>query len=92
MDNKRCTVDGTGPFDHIAFVIDQNKIGRFDFTERHSEWIHPETLRAFRVSHGDVTCHAFREAEPAEQPEPGGELLLAVLALLVDRVKDRRLR
>jgi hypothetical protein len=92
MDHERCTVDGARPFDHIAFVIDQDEIGRFDFSERHPEWIHPETLRVFRVSHRYVTYHTFREAEPAEQPEPGGELLLTVLALRVDRAKDRRMR
>jgi hypothetical protein len=73
-------------------VIDQDKIGGFDFGERHPEWIHPETLGMFGVSHRDVACHTFREAEPAEEPESGGELLLTVLALRLDRVEDWRLR
>ena len=73
-------------------MIDQDKIGRFDFSECHPEWIDPEIRGVFRVAHRDVTRHAFGEAELAEQPEPGGELLLTVLALGVDRVKHRRLR
>jgi hypothetical protein len=73
-------------------VIDQDQVRRLDFAERHAEGIHPETLRAFRVPHRDVTCHALGEAELAEEPEPGGELLLAVFALRLDRAEDRRLR
>src|SRR5208282_6288990 len=92
MDHKRCTVDRTSPFDHIAVVIDQDQIGRFDSVERHPEWIHPEILWVFGISYRDVTCHTFGEPEPAEDPEPGGQLLLAVLALRLDRAKDRRYR
>ena len=77
MDHKRRTVDCARPFDHIALVINQNESGRLNFAESHSERIHPETLRVFRVSHRYVTCDAFGEAESTEQPEPGGELLLA---------------
>jgi hypothetical protein len=92
MDHKRCTIDGTRAFDHIAFVIDQDKIGRFDFSECHPEWIHPEILGVFRVAHRDVARDALGEAELTEEPEPGGELLLTLLSLGVDRVKHRRLR
>ena len=73
-------------------MIDQDKIGRFDFSERHPEWIHPEIIRVFRVAHRDVARDALGEAELAEEPEPGGELFFAVLALGVDRVEHRRLR
>ena len=55
-------------------------------------WIHPEKLGVFGVAHRYVACHAFGEAELTEQPEPGGQLLLTVLTLCVNRIKDRRLR
>src|SRR5271169_3799181 len=92
MDHKRCPVNRTSPFDHIALVIDQDKVGGFDSVERHPEWIHPEILGVFVLSYRDVTCYTFGEAEPAEESEPGGQLLLAVLALRLDRAEDRRLR
>src|ERR1700744_2198169 len=91
-DHERSAVDRAGPFDHIALVVDQDKVGCLDSVERHTKWIDPEILWVFGVAHRDVAGDALGEAELTEESEPGGELLLAVLALRFDRAEGRRLR
>ena len=50
-----------------------------------AERVDPEVVGVLRVAGGDVAGHALVEAEPAEEPERGGEALLAVQALVLDR-------
>ena len=50
----------------------------------HAERVHPEVVGELRVACGDVPGHTLVEAELTEQPERGGEVLLAVHALLGD--------
>ena len=58
--------------------------------ERHPERVHPEVVEALGVARGDVTGDALLEAELPEDAEAGGEALLAVLALLLQRVVLRQ--
>ena len=52
--------------------------------EAHAERVHPEVVEPLGVAGGDVAGDALLEAELAEEPEAGGEALLAVQALLLD--------
>ena len=51
----------------------------------HAERVDPEVVGQLGVAGGDVPGDALVEAERAEQPERGGQPLLAVQALVVDR-------
>jgi hypothetical protein len=53
--------------------------------EAHRERVHPEQLGELGVAHGDVAGDALAEADPAEDAQCAGELLLAMQALLLDR-------
>ena len=48
------------------------------------ERVDPEVVGVLGVAGGDVAGHALVEAELAEEPERGGEALLAVQALVLD--------
>ena len=49
-----------------------------------AERVDPEVVGELGVAHGDVPGDALAEAEPAEDAQRAGELLLAVQALLLD--------
>ena len=53
--------------------------------EVHPERVDPEVVEQLGVAGGDVAGRALVEAEVPEQPEGGGEPLLAVAALVVHR-------
>ena len=60
-----------------------------DLLEAHAERVDPEVVEQLGVAGRDVAGDALVEAEAAEQPERGGEALLAVAALLLDRLEGR---
>ena len=76
---------------HLAVVVDQDEVGHRDVPEVHPEGVDPEPVVVAGIAGGDVACHALVEPEPGEEPEPGGEALLAVQALLFDGGEGRRL-
>ncbi len=71
-------------------MVHEDEVRRPDVAEVHAEGVHPEAVLALGVAGGDVAGHALVEPEPGEQPEAGGEALLAVLALLLDGGERRR--
>ena len=62
-----------------------------DLLEAHPERVDPEVVEPLRVAGGDVTGHPFVEPELPEQSEGGGEALLAVQALVLDRLEGGEL-
>ena len=81
---KAAVLTGQLPSTTVALVVDQDEVAHADLLEVHAEGVHPEVVGQLRVAGGDVTGDAFVEAELAEQPEAGGQPLLAVAALVVD--------
>ena len=77
------------PCDDRAVVVDAHQVGDRDQAEVDAERVQPEPVGELGVAHGDVAGHALAEPEATEQPERGGEALLAVDALL-GRVVERR--
>ena len=89
VDGEGGPVDGAVAFHDLALGIDADEVGDRDVAEVDGEGIHPEELGVLGVTGGDVPGHALVEAELGEEPETGGQTLLAVLALLLDGVEDR---
>ena len=87
VDGEGGPVDRHVPLDHLALVVDQDEVGDPDVTEVHAEGIDPEVVEALGVAGGDVPGHPLVEAELGEEPEPGGQALLAVEPLLLGRVE-----
>jgi hypothetical protein len=90
VDDEPGPVHRPVPVPHGALVVDQDQVGHPQVPERRAERVHPEHVRVLRVAHGDVPGHSLAEAEPAEHPQRSGQLLLAVPALVLDGVEDRR--
>ena len=67
--------------------FDQDEVFDPNELEAHPEWVHPEVVGALRIPHGDVTGQPLVEPELPEQPEGGGETLLAMPALVLDVVE-----
>ena len=67
--------------DDVAFVIDAHQIGDADVAKRNAGGVQPEMIGILGIAHRNVASAAEIEAELPEQPERGGEPLLAVEAL-----------
>src|SRR3954470_16900055 len=78
--------------DDLAPMVDPDQVRLADMRERHTERVDPERVRLDRVTRGDMTGDALLKAELREQPEAGGEALLAVQALLLGGVERRQRR
>ena len=85
VDRKRGPVDGPVPLDDPAVVVDEDQIGDPDPGEVDAERVDPEVVEAFGVACGDVAGDPLVETAAREQPECGGETLLAVQPLLFGR-------
>ena len=90
VDDERRRVHRAPAFDDLALVVDEEEVGHPDVPEVHGEGVDPEVVGELGVAGGDVSGHAFVEAEPGEQTEGGGQALLAMQALVLDRVEGRR--
>src|SRR5205814_648169 len=90
VDDERGRVDGTITFDDVALVVDQDQVGHLDLAEVHSEGVDPEVILELGVARRDVAGDPFVEPEPREQPEGGGQPLLAVKTLVLDGVEGGR--
>jgi hypothetical protein len=71
-------------------MVDQDQVRGLDLVETHAERVDPEPVRVLRIANRDVSGEALGEAEPAEQPEPSCELLLALLSLGPDESNRRQ--
>src|SRR5581483_4236998 len=89
VDHERSGVDRPVALDHLTLVVDEDEVLHADLLEVHPERVHPEVVEALRVTGGDVPRDAFVEAEVTEQPERGGQPLLAVATLVFDAVERR---
>ena len=89
VDRERGAVHHRVALDDLAGVVDADQVGDADVLEVHPERVDPEVVEVLGVAHGDVAGDALVEAELAEQPERRREPLLAVQALLLDRVELR---
>ena len=85
-------VDGEGgpveralTLDDLALVIDEEEVRGLDGAEVLAQAIHPEAVGVLGITGGDVAGHPFVEAVLGEDAEGGGEPLLAVQALVLDR-------
>ena len=83
-------VDRPVALDDLALVVDQDEIGRADEVEAEPQRIDPEAIGPLWIASGHVTCDPFVEAEAPEQPEGGGQPLLDVGPLVLDRVELRK--
>src|SRR3954449_10160494 len=92
VDRKGRLVDVVVALDDLTTVVDPDQVRLADMRERHAERVDPECVRLDRVTRGDVTGDALLEPELREQPEAGGEALLAVQALLLRRGERRQAR
>src|SRR5215467_11424951 len=92
MDRKRGPVHRVFAFDHFALAVDQDQVRNADLTEIHSEGVDPEMVVLFGVARGNVPGDAFVEPELGEEAEGGGQPLLAVQSLFLDRIESRWLR
>ena len=84
VDGERRAVHGSVPDDDVTRVVHAQQFRHRDLREGHAEGVDPEEIRVPRIPRRDVARHALVEAEPAEETEPRGESLLAVLALDLD--------
>ena len=87
VDGEGGGVDRPVAVDDLAAVVDQDEVLDPDELEAHPEWIDPEVVGALGIPDGDVTGQPLVEAELSEQPEGGGEALLAMPALVLDVVE-----
>ena len=90
VDGERGGVHAAVALDDLALRVHEEQVGHADVAEAHAERVHPEVVEPLGVTGGDVPGDALLEAELAEEPEPGGQALLAVLALLLDGVELRQ--
>ena len=70
--------------DDLAPVVHEDEVGHPDVAEVHAERVDPEVVEVLGVAGGDVAGDALVEPEAGEEPERGGQALLAVQALVVD--------
>src|SRR5882757_7191692 len=89
MNGKRSGVDRPMALNDLAAVIDADQVGDLDQAKVHPERIDPERVDEFRIARGDVTDHPLVKAEFREQPEACRKALLAMQALLADRLEYR---
>jgi hypothetical protein len=82
VDGEGRPVDRLVAVDDLAGGIDLDEVGDRDVAEVHGEGVDPEGLGVLGVPGGDVAGHALLEAEQGEEPQGGGQALLAVEALL----------
>jgi hypothetical protein len=87
VDGEGGGVDRPIAVDDLAAVVHQDEVFDANELEAHPEWVHPEVVGALRIPHGDVTGQPLVEPELPEQPEGGGETLLAMPALVLDVVE-----
>ena len=85
VDGECRLVHRQASLDDLAVCVDEQQVGHFDLAEADAERVHPEVVVVLRVAGGDVARHPLVEPELGEETEPGGQPLLAVQALLVDR-------
>ena len=90
MDHERGAVDRLVAVDDVALVVDEDQVADAHVAEAHAERVDPEAVGELGVAHGDVPGDALAEAEPAEDAQRAGELLLALEALVLDRREGRR--
>ena len=83
VDHERGRVHRPGALDDLAPVVHEQEVLHPDLLEVHAERVDPEVVEQLGVAGGDVAGRALVEAEVPEQPERGGEPLLAVPALVV---------
>ncbi|MEY4362599.1 MAG: hypothetical protein RL391_1905, partial [Actinomycetota bacterium] len=76
--------------DDFAMMIHEEKIADPHVAERQTERIDPEVIGLLGVAHGDVAGHALSETEPTEDAQGTGQALLAIEALLLERVERRQ--
>lgn len=89
VDDERTPVDRPGALDNDAVAIDKDQIADADPAEGNAERVDPEYAGIGRVADRDVPGDALVVAEPAEHPQSGGELLLAVPTFIVDGLEVR---
>jgi hypothetical protein len=89
MDGERRLVDETTALDDLTVVVDKQQIRHPDVTEVHAKRVDPEVVGQLGIARRDVARNPFIEPKPAEEPEPGGEALLAVAPLVLDVVEGR---
>ena len=89
VDGEGGGVDRPVAVDHLAAVVDQDEVLHPDEFEAHPERIDPEVVGPLRIPCRDVSGEPLVESELSEQPEGGGETLLAVPALVLDVVERR---
>ena len=87
---KAAALTRPGALDDLALVVDQEQVAHPDLLEAHAERVHPEVVGQLGVAGGDVAGDALVEAEVAEEPEAGRQALLAVAALVLDRLERRQ--
>ena len=90
MDGEGRDVDRPVALDHAARRVDADQVRHPDLAEVHAERIDPEGIGELRVARGDVAGNSLAEAEGGEDPEPAGQPLLAVPALLDEIGENRR--
>ena len=89
VDREGRRVDRPIALDDLTAVVDQDEVPDPDELEVHAERVDPEVVEQLRVPCRDVAGDPFVESELSEQPERGGEPLLAVPALVLDVVECR---
>jgi hypothetical protein len=89
MDAERRSVDLPLALDDVALLVHHDEVADLDQAEVHAQWVHPEAVDVLGVTGGDVARHTLVEPHLGEEPERGGELLLAIQPLLVDVVRLR---
>ena len=89
MDGEGRQVHGPGAVDHLALVVHQDEVLDADHLEVHAERVDPEVVEELGIPGGDVAGDALVEPEVPEEPEGGGQALLAVPALVLDVVERR---
>ena len=87
VDGERGLVHRPVALDHRAVVVDADEVGHADQVEAETERVDPEQLGVLGVASGDVAGDALVEPEAAEEAERGRQALLAVEALVLDRVE-----
>ena len=82
VDGEGGGVDRPVALDDLAAVVHQEEVLDPDGLEAHPEWVDPEVVGTLGIPCGDVAGQSLVEPELPEEPEGGGEALLAMLALV----------
>ena len=90
VDRERGPVHRVAALDDLAVMVATDQVGDADLAEMHAERVDPEGIGELRIARGDMACHALVETELREQPERGGQTLLAVQALFAGAGEHRR--